>query len=69
MHIDIGKMEAFFANITLPNQIKLSECEYISDLPKMVDSHIQTIKSNKDKAFIIPYVERLRKVAQLLKQT
>ncbi|MCA6493916.1 MAG: hypothetical protein IM564_01980 [Chitinophagaceae bacterium] len=57
---DISELETYFAGITLPTEpIRLTAGETITDLPKFIDSHLNTLKANNGNPTFIATLNRL----------
>jgi hypothetical protein len=60
---DIAELETFFAGITLPTEpIRLTAGETITNLPKFIDSHLNTIRANNGNPTFIATLKRLQAV-------
>lgn len=58
---DISELETYFAGITLPTEpIRLTVGETITDLPKFIDSHLNTLKANNGNPTFIAALNRLQ---------
>ena len=63
----INELENFFAGITLPTQpIKLDKCSTITNIPVFLESHFAVVKSNNGNHTFIGYLNRLKKLKQIL---
>jgi hypothetical protein len=60
----LPELKEFF-NRELPKEVRISECEFIQDVPKFVKSHISALENNKNKTFI-PYYLRLIKLYNII---
>ena len=60
----LPELKEFF-NRELPEEIRISECEFIEDVPKFVKSHISALENNRTRTFI-PYYLRLMKLYTLI---
>lgn len=58
--------ETLLARTDLPDQLSLSNCETITDLPGFLRSHLSTVKQNNGNPVFAPYLDRLRRVKALL---
>lgn len=63
----IMKMETFFNSIDLPSgEIRLSQCEVITDIQKFVNSHLAYVKRHNGNITFEPYLLRLEKMKNIL---
>lgn len=63
----IMKLKAFFNSIDLPSgEIRLSQCEVITDVQKFVNSHLEYVKRHNGKMTFEPYLLRLEKMKNIL---
>ena len=61
------KLKAFFNSIDLPSgEIRLSQCEVITDVQKFVNSHLEYVKRHNGKMTFEPYLLRLEKMKNIL---
>ena len=59
----------FYENADLPPEIVLDEVTYIGNVRLFVNAHLTLIKANiKSEDLIKPYVERLRRLKEILTQ-
>ena len=64
---DINELENYFAGIQLPTQpVKLNRCSTIIDCSLFIESHFATVKANKGKRTLLPYLNRLQELKQVL---
>jgi hypothetical protein len=64
---DITELENYFTGITLPTQpIKLSQCSTITDCSLFIESHFAAVKANNGKRTLLPYLNRLQELKQVL---
>ena len=64
---DISELENYFTNITLPTQlVKLNKCSTITNCSLFIESHFVTLKTNNSKRIVIPHLNRLQELKQLL---
>ena len=47
-------------------EIRLSDFEYIHDLPKFIDGHLSMLKAHSGEKRFLPYWERLVNLAELI---
>ncbi|MCP4145657.1 MAG: hypothetical protein GY752_10300 [bacterium] len=45
--------------MTFPEQVRISKCELITNVPQMIDSHIKMLKGNPGNRTYLPYYDRL----------
>jgi hypothetical protein len=58
---DIAELETYFAGIALPTEpIRLTAGVTITDLPKFIDSHLNTLKANNGNPTFIAALNRLK---------
>lgn len=62
----IATLQTFFASATLPQSIQLNHHTFIKDVPKFIDAHLATIKSNSGNPFFDPYLIRLMELQSKL---
>ena len=63
----IMKLKAFFNSIDLPtDEIRLSQCEVITDVQKFITSHLSYVKRYNGKMTFEPYLLRLEKLENIL---
>lgn len=63
----IMKLKAFFNSIDLPtDEIRLSQCEIITDVQKFITSHLAYVKRHNGKMTFEPYLLRLEKMKNIL---
>lgn len=66
---DITELENYFAVIALPTQpVKLNECSTITNCFLFIESHLTTVKANKGKHKLLPYLHRLQQFREILTQ-
>ena len=64
---DIAELESYFSGIELPTQpVKLNKCSTIKDCSLFIESHFATVKANNGNETFLPYLERLKKLKQIL---
>ena len=61
------ELEAYFATATIPETLDMGFYK-ITNVKKMIDSHLALLKSNPGNARYLPFWNRLKDVAQTLKQ-
>ena len=63
----ISKLKAFFNSIDLPtDEIRLSQCEIITDIQKFIDTHLIRIEQHNGNMTFEPYLLRLEKLKNIL---
>lgn len=63
----IQELETFFNTMLLAKEpLKLNQSSVITDVGKMVNSHLTIIKANNGKKVCLPYLERLRELKLVL---
>jgi len=45
--------------MTFPEQVRISKCEVVTNVPQMIDSHIKILRGNPGNRTFIPYYDRL----------
>ena len=64
---DITELENYFTGIALPTQpVKLNRCSTITNCSLFIESHFATVKANNGKRTILPYLNRLQELKQVL---
>lgn len=66
MEEELEGLASFFAKAELPTSIWLNESAEITDVPKFIESHIETVKHGIGKKSAIPYLERLGILKQII---
>jgi len=64
--ISVDELETFFNSAQLPSRVQLNACTVITDVPKMIDSHIATLRANPKKMSFLPYYQRLAALKNIL---
>ncbi len=63
----IMKLETFFNSIDLPtDEIRLSQCEVITNVQKFITSHLACVKRHNGNITFEPYLLRLEKMKNIL---
>ena len=63
----IMKIETFFNSIDLPaDEIRLSQCEVITDVQKFINSHLEYVERYNGNMTFEPYLLRLEKLKNIL---
>jgi hypothetical protein len=65
--IKLSELEEFFSKIDLPTEIRLNNWTTITDVPKCINSHIETLKNNPGNKAFMPYYIRLLHIYSILK--
>ncbi|MEM6320634.1 MAG: hypothetical protein AAF960_23395 [Bacteroidota bacterium] len=65
---DIEQLEQYFSSIELPESLELAPFATITDLQRFVKAHLSTVRRQNGKRVFLPYLERLVRVAELLKK-
>jgi len=63
----IDKFELYFNSIDIPQEFKISDCEYCYDLPKLITSHLSCLKANSGNRRYLAYYDRLHLIYNTLK--
>jgi hypothetical protein len=64
---DINELETYFAGIALPTEpIRLTAGETITDLPKFIDSHLNTLRANNGNMTFIATLNRIEQVYTII---
>ncbi len=57
--IPLARLEKELKQMTFPEQVRISKCELITNVPQMIDSHIKMLKGNPGNRLFMPYYDRL----------
>ena len=57
--IPLARLEKELKAMTFPEQVRISKCELITNVPQMIDSHIKILKGNPGNKLFMPYYDRL----------
>jgi len=57
--IPLARLEKELKQMTFPEQVRISKCELITNVPQMIDSHIKILKGNPGNRLYLPYYDRL----------
>ncbi len=57
--IPLARLEKELKQMTFPEQVRISKCELITNVPQMIDSHIKMLKGNPGNRTYLPYYDRL----------
>lgn len=64
----LADIEEILTKSELPQSFNLSEAETVTDVPYFVRSHIETLKGNPRNQRFVPYFNRLKLLAEMLKR-
>lgn len=69
MRVDIEELEEFFSVRQMPDgDVKIGPGVTIIDCSKFVDSHLSYVKQNPHSRSFVPYLDRLKKLRNILCQ-
>jgi hypothetical protein len=57
--IPLARLEKELKAMTFPEQVRISKCEVVTNVPKMIDSHVKVLKANTGNRLFMPYYDRL----------
>ena len=57
--IPLDRLEKELKEMSFPEQVKISKCEVVTNVPQMIDSHVKTLRGNPGNKLFMPYYERL----------
>jgi len=57
--IPLARLEKELKAMTFPEQVRISKCEVVTNVPQMIDSHIKILKGNPSNRLFMPYYDRL----------
>ena len=57
--IPLARLEKELMAMTFPEQVPISRCEVVTNVPQMIDSHIKILKGNPGNKLFMPYYDRL----------
>ena len=57
--IPLARLEKELKAMTFPEQVRISKCELITNVPQMIDGHIKILKGNPGNKLFMPYYDRL----------
>jgi len=64
---DIAELENYFASIQIPTQpVRLNKCSTIKNCALFIESHFATVKANNGKRTLLPYLNRLQELKEVL---
>ena len=55
----LPELKEYFNSVTLPKEIRISDFEYIHDVRKFVDAHIEVLENHSGIRIYKPYFDRL----------
>ncbi len=57
--IPLARLEKELKEMTFPEQVRISKCEVVTNVPQMIDSHLKVLKANTGNRLFMPYYDRL----------
>ena len=57
--IPLDRLEKELKEMSFPEQVKISKCEVVTNVPQMIDSHVKTLRGNPGNKLFMPYYDRL----------
>ena len=57
--IPLERLEKELRATTFPEQVRISKCEVVTNVPQMIDSHIKVLRGNPGNRAYLPYYDRL----------
>lgn len=57
--IPLKRLEKELKEMTFPEQVRISKCEFVTNVPQMIDGHIKILKGNPGNKLFMPYYDRL----------
>lgn len=57
--IPLKRLERELMAMTFPEQVRISKCEVVTNVPQMIESHIKILKGNPGNRLFMPYYDRL----------
>jgi hypothetical protein len=57
--IPLNRLEKELMAMTFPEQVRISKCEVVTNVPQMIDSHLKVLKANTGNRLFMPYYDRL----------
>jgi len=57
--IPLARLEKELKQMTFPEQVQISKCEVVTNVPQMIDSHVKVLKANTGNRLFMPYYDRL----------
>jgi len=55
----LNRLEKELKEMTFPEQVRISKCEVVTNVPQMIDSHLKVLKANTGNRLFMPYYDRL----------
>jgi hypothetical protein len=57
--IPLNRLEKELKAMTFPEQVRISKCELITNVPQMIAGHLKMLKGNPGNRLYLPYYDRL----------
>jgi hypothetical protein len=57
--IPLARLEKELMAMTFPEQVRISKCELITNVPQMIAGHLKMLKGNPGNKLFMPYYDRL----------
>lgn len=57
--IPLARLEKELKAMTFPEQVRISKCELITNVPQMIAGHLKVLKGNPGNKLFMPYYDRL----------
>jgi hypothetical protein len=57
--IPLARLEKELKAMTFPEQVRISKCELITNVPQMIAGHLKMLKGNPGNKLFMPYYDRL----------
>jgi hypothetical protein len=57
--IPLNRLEKELMAMTFPEQVRISKCELITNVPQMIAGHLKVLKGNPGNKLFMPYYDRL----------
>jgi hypothetical protein len=57
--IPLARLEKELMAMTFPEQVRISKCELITNVPQMIAGHLKMLKGNPGNRLYLPYYDRL----------
>jgi hypothetical protein len=57
--IPLARLEKELKAMTFPEQVRISKCELITNVPQMIAGHLKILKGNPGNKLFMPYYDRL----------
>jgi hypothetical protein len=55
----LARLEKELKAMTFPEQVRISKCELITNVPQMIAGHLKMLKGNPGNRLYLPYYDRL----------